>query len=97
MTFEPLSSDFYGFEAALTDQEKDSLMELRAWLDAEVRPYANDLWAKAEFLAEDKRYAEAVETGRKAWIEAAKDQGLSGQIPTLDKQLKAWETKAKKK
>ena len=50
MTFEPLSSDFYGFEAALTDQEKDSLMELRAWLDAEVRPYANDLWSKAEFF-----------------------------------------------
>src|SRR6187431_879938 len=50
MTFEPLSSDFYGFEAALTEQEKDSLMELRAWLDAEVRPHANDLWAKAEFF-----------------------------------------------
>jgi glutaryl-CoA dehydrogenase len=50
MSFEALSSDFYGFEAALTEQEKDLLMQLRAFLDAEVRPYANDLWEKAEFF-----------------------------------------------
>ena len=50
MTFEPLSSDFYGFENALTDQEKDSIMRLRAFLEAEVRPIVNDLWAKAEFF-----------------------------------------------
>lgn len=50
MTFEPLSSDFYGFEAALTDREKDAIMELRAFLEAEVRPIANDLWARAEFF-----------------------------------------------
>jgi glutaryl-CoA dehydrogenase len=50
MSFEALSSDFYGFEAALTDQEKDLLMQLRAFLDAEVRPVANDLWEKAEFF-----------------------------------------------
>jgi len=50
MTFETLPSDFYGFENALTAQEKDSIMELRAFLEAEVRPFANDLWAKAEFF-----------------------------------------------
>ena len=50
MTFEQLASDFYGFENALSSQEKDMIMELRAFLDAEVRPYANDLWAKAEFF-----------------------------------------------
>ncbi len=50
MTFEQLSSDFYGFENALTAQEKDKIMELRAFLDAEVRPYANELWANAEFF-----------------------------------------------
>jgi glutaryl-CoA dehydrogenase len=50
MTFEQLSSDFYGFANALTAREKDTLMELRAFLDAEVRPFANDLWAKAEFF-----------------------------------------------
>jgi glutaryl-CoA dehydrogenase len=50
MTFEQLSSDFYGFANALSAKEKDKLMELRAFLDSEVRPYANDLWAKAEFF-----------------------------------------------
>ena len=50
MTFTQLTSDFYGFENALSDREKDTIMELRAFLDAEVRPYANDLWAKAEFF-----------------------------------------------
>lgn len=50
MSFEALSSDFYGFEAALTEQEKDLLMQLRAFLDAEVRPHANDLWEKGEFF-----------------------------------------------
>lgn len=48
--FAPLSSDFYGFESALSDQEKRVLMDLREFLDAEVRPHANDLWAKAEFF-----------------------------------------------
>jgi len=50
MTFEQLTSDFYGFENSLSEQEKDMIMELRAFLDAEVRPFANDLWAKAEFF-----------------------------------------------
>ncbi len=49
-SFEPLPSDFYGFENSLTDQEKEVIMDLRAFLDAEVRPIANDLWAKAEFF-----------------------------------------------
>jgi glutaryl-CoA dehydrogenase len=50
MTFEQLSSDFYGFENALSSQEKDLLMQLRSFLDEKVRPTANDLWAKAEFF-----------------------------------------------
>ncbi|QYH35620.1 acyl-CoA dehydrogenase family protein [Salinibacterium sp. M195] len=53
MTFETLSSDFYGYENALTDQEKDTILKLRAFLDKEVRPIANDLWAKAEFFDRD--------------------------------------------
>ena len=48
-TFEPLNCDFYGYENALTDQEKELIVRLRAYLDAEVRPLVNDLWAKAEF------------------------------------------------
>jgi glutaryl-CoA dehydrogenase len=50
MTFETLPSDFYGFEALLTDQEKAFILELRAFLDAEVRPIMNGLWERAEFF-----------------------------------------------
>ncbi|MGV8913433.1 MAG: acyl-CoA dehydrogenase family protein [Rhodoglobus sp.] len=53
MSFETLSSDFYGYENALTDQEKETIMKLRAFLEKEVRPIANDLWAKAEFFDRD--------------------------------------------
>ncbi len=53
MSFESLSSDFYGFEARLTEQEKDMLMRLRAFLDENVRPIANDLWAKAQWFDRD--------------------------------------------
>ena len=49
-SFEPIPSDFYGYENALTDREKQLIVELRAFLEAEVRPIANDLWTKAEFF-----------------------------------------------
>jgi glutaryl-CoA dehydrogenase len=49
-SFELLPSDFYGYENALTDQEKELIVRLRAFLEAEVRPIVNDLWAKAEFF-----------------------------------------------
>ncbi|HEV7956893.1 MAG TPA: acyl-CoA dehydrogenase family protein [Marisediminicola sp.] len=48
--FEPLASDFYGYENALSNREKQLIIELRAFLEAEVRPIVNDLWAKAEFF-----------------------------------------------
>jgi len=50
MSFESLSSDFYGYENKLSDQEKDLIVRLRAYLDAEVRPIVNTLWADAEFF-----------------------------------------------
>jgi glutaryl-CoA dehydrogenase len=50
MKFEPLASDFYGFENLLTDQEKEFILELRAFLEAEVRPIMNGLWERAEFV-----------------------------------------------
>lgn len=50
MAFEPLTSDFYGFENSLTDQEKDLIVELRAFLEKEVRPIMNELWERAEFF-----------------------------------------------
>jgi glutaryl-CoA dehydrogenase len=49
MSFEALSSDFYGYENALSDQEKDVIVRLRAYLESEVRPIINDHWARAEF------------------------------------------------
>jgi glutaryl-CoA dehydrogenase len=49
MTFEPLASDFYSYESLLTDQEKDALAALRAWLDSDVRPIVADHWDRAEF------------------------------------------------
>ena len=53
MSFETIPADFYGFENSLTDQEKDVIVRLRAFLEENVRPVANDLWAKAEFFDRD--------------------------------------------
>ena len=50
MTFETLTADFFGFENSLTDQEKDRITELRVYLEAEVRPMVDRLWADAEFF-----------------------------------------------
>ncbi len=50
MAFELLSSDFYGFEDALTDREKDSIMQLREYLETEIRPLVNDHWERGEFI-----------------------------------------------
>jgi glutaryl-CoA dehydrogenase len=51
-TFTPIPSDFYGLENQLEDREKDVLIRLRAFLETEVKPHVNDLWAKAEFFPE---------------------------------------------
>jgi glutaryl-CoA dehydrogenase len=50
MSFESLSSDFFGYENGLSDEEKDLIVRLRAYLEAEVRPLVNGLWANAEFF-----------------------------------------------
>ena len=47
--FVPIPSDFYGFENALADREKDVLMRLRHYLETEVKPIVDDYWARAEF------------------------------------------------
>ncbi|MET4160151.1 acyl-CoA dehydrogenase family protein [Agromyces sp. PvR057] len=49
MTFEPLASDFYAYESLLTDREKQAIAELRAWLEADVKPIVGDHWERAEF------------------------------------------------
>ena len=52
MTFEPLTSDFYGYENLLSGQEKSALARIRSYLEAEVRPIVNDHWERAEFPTE---------------------------------------------
>jgi len=47
--FTTLTSDFYGFENALEDREKEVLTKLRHYLETEVKPIVNDHWARAEF------------------------------------------------
>ncbi|CAN5284648.1 acyl-CoA dehydrogenase family protein [soil metagenome] len=49
-TFQSFPADFYGFENALSDQEKDTIVRLREFLDREVRPIMNEHWANAEFF-----------------------------------------------
>lgn len=44
-----LESDFYGFAQQLTDQERESIGQLRAYLEREVAPIADEYWARAEF------------------------------------------------
>ncbi|MBT0769580.1 acyl-CoA dehydrogenase family protein [Kineosporia sp. J2-2] len=46
---ELLTGDLYQFEAMLDAQDHQVLGRLRAFLDAEVRPIANDYWVRAEF------------------------------------------------
>ena len=49
MSFEPLASDFYGFETLLSTTEQDALMRLRRYMEGTVRPVINDYWERAEF------------------------------------------------
>jgi glutaryl-CoA dehydrogenase len=46
MTFEPLASDFYGYENLLADHEKEAIARVREYVEAEVRPIVNEHWEK---------------------------------------------------
>lgn len=52
MIFEPLGSDFFGYEHLLSADEKAALSRIRSFLEAEVRPIVNGCWERAEFPAE---------------------------------------------
>jgi glutaryl-CoA dehydrogenase len=52
MTFEPLGSDFFGYENLLGDEEKAALARIRAYLEADVRPVVNGYWERAAFPTE---------------------------------------------
>lgn len=44
-----LTSDFYSFQDLLTPVENEHVMEIREFLETEVRPIADDCWDRAEF------------------------------------------------
>ena len=48
-TLPPLLGDFYGYEQMLSEQDQQVLLRTREFMEREVRPIANDQWAKAEF------------------------------------------------
>ena len=43
-----LESDFYFFQDQLSDRENEKIIEIRAFFETNVRPIANDYWARAE-------------------------------------------------
>jgi glutaryl-CoA dehydrogenase len=45
------TADFFAYESLLSQPERDKLAELRAFLAAEIAPYAGEWWNKAEFPA----------------------------------------------
>ncbi|WP_432533418.1 acyl-CoA dehydrogenase family protein [Kineococcus arenarius] len=48
-----LTSDFYAFQdTALTPRELESVLALREYLEASVRPIADDCWVRAQFPTE---------------------------------------------
>jgi glutaryl-CoA dehydrogenase len=46
---EQLPGDLYGYEHMLPAGDQQVLMRLREWLHREIKPIANEYWAKAEF------------------------------------------------
>jgi glutaryl-CoA dehydrogenase len=52
MAFEKLVSDFFDLEKNLSAQELDKLMELRHYLETDIKPIVNDYWDRAEFPRE---------------------------------------------
>jgi len=49
MTYAPLAGDFFSYADVLTDREREALMRLREWLEAEVKPIIGGYWERAEF------------------------------------------------
>lgn len=49
MDFTPLQSDFYGFARDLSDAERASLAEIRAFMEERVRPVIQEHWHRDSF------------------------------------------------
>jgi hypothetical protein len=79
----------YAPEGAMGDADRKQALE---WVDKSVavKPMHLNLWTKAQWLAESKRYAEAREAGALARAEALKDPNVSSQVPEMDRMMKRW-------
>lgn len=69
MSFEPLASDFLGFESLLSDREKEAIGQIRSFLDEQVRPTIDDHWERGEFPMDLIRPLLATDVARFAWTE----------------------------
>ncbi len=69
MSFEPLPSDFFGFETLLSDREKQAITAVRAFLEERVRPTIDDYWERAEFPRDLIEPLLATDVGRFGWSE----------------------------
>jgi glutaryl-CoA dehydrogenase len=69
MTFEPLASDFFGYETLLSEPEKNAITALRDYLDREVRPIVNQHWEAATFPHEIVKGLAALDVYRFGWSE----------------------------
>ncbi|QAY74565.1 acyl-CoA dehydrogenase [Agromyces protaetiae] len=70
MSFEPLVSDFYSYEAELlSDQEREAIAKLRAWLEADVKPIIGGYWERAEFPTQVMKPLADLDVIRFAWDE----------------------------
>lgn len=71
MIFEPLASDFYGFESLLTAPEQEAIARLRAWAETEAKPIVNEYWERAEFPKHLITPLLELDVARWAWPETA--------------------------
>ena len=44
-----VNGDFYELDKTLTDEDRDIQLKVRAFMDTEIRPIANEYWNKAHF------------------------------------------------
>ncbi|WP_158890574.1 acyl-CoA dehydrogenase family protein [Amycolatopsis anabasis] len=47
-----MTTDFYGYEDLLSEEERKLLFKARDFLDAEIKPLVNEYWARGEFPRE---------------------------------------------
>jgi hypothetical protein len=69
------------------------------WIDAsiKIKPVHNNLWAKAEMMAEDGKRKEAIKVAKLAREAAAKDPANAYTVTAIDKAMAKWESEGKRK